>query len=77
MLDRIQTLLTEIKEMTDHLAHDLRSPLTRIRGHAEVTLATAKSLNEYEVMAADTIEECDRLLDMVNTMLLIRKPKRG
>jgi len=77
MLDRIQTLLNEIKEMTDHIAHDLRSPLTRIRGHAEVTLTTARSLNEYETMAAGTIEECDRLLDMINTMLLISKTESG
>lgn len=77
MLDRIQTLLTEIKEMTDHLAHDLRSPLTRIRGHAEVTLTTARSLKEYETMAAGTIEECDRLLDMINTMLLVSKTETG
>jgi heavy metal sensor kinase len=77
MLDRIQILVTEIKEMTDHIAHDLRSPLTRIRGHAEVTLTTAKSLSEYETMAADTIEECDRLLDMINTMLLISKTESG
>ncbi len=77
MLDRIQILVTEIKEMTDHIAHDLRSPLTRIRGHAEVTLTTAKSLTEYETMAADTIEECDRLLEMINTMLLISKTESG
>jgi heavy metal sensor kinase len=77
MLDRIQTLLTEIKEMTDHIAHDLRSPLTRIRGTAEVTLTTARSLNEYETMAASTIEECDRLLDIINTMLLISKTESG
>jgi heavy metal sensor kinase len=77
MLDRLQSLLTEIKEMTDHLAHDLRSPLTRIRGHAEVTLTTARSLNEYEAMAAGTIEECDHLLDMINTMLLISKTETG
>jgi len=77
MLDRIQILVTEIKEMTDHIAHDLRSPLTRIRGHAEVTLTTAKSMTEYETMAADTIEECDRLLDMINTMLLISKTESG
>jgi heavy metal sensor kinase len=77
MLDRIQTLLTEIKEMTDHLAHDLRSPLTRIRGIAEVTFTTANSLNEYQSMAASTIEECDRLLDMINTMLLISKTESG
>ncbi len=77
MLDRIQDLLTEIKEMTDHIAHDLRSPLTRIRGTAEVTLTTAKSLSEYETMAASTIEECDRLLDIINTMLLISKTESG
>ncbi len=77
MLDRVQTLLTEIKEMSDNIAHDLRSPITRIRGIAEVTLTTGKSLNEYESMAASTIEECDRLLDMINTMLMISKTESG
>ena len=77
MLDRIQTLLTEIKEMSDNIAHDLRSPITRIRGIAEVTLTTGKSLSEYEGMAASTIEECDRLLDMINTMLMISKTESG
>jgi len=77
MLDRIQTLLTEIKEMSDNMAHDLRSPITRIRGIAEVTLTTGKSLGEYEAMAASTIEECDRLLDMINTMLMISKAEAG
>jgi len=77
MLDRIQTLLTEIKEMSENLAHDLRSPITRIRGIAEVTLTNGKSLSEYEGMAANTIEECDRLLDMINTMLMISKTESG
>ncbi len=77
MLDRIQALLTEIKEMSDNMAHDLRSPITRIRGIAEVTLSTGKSLAEYEAMAANTIEECDRLLDMINTMLIISKAEAG
>jgi heavy metal sensor kinase len=77
MLDRIQRLLTELKEMTDNIAHDLKSPLTRMRGAAEVTLITGKSLGEYEAMAASTVEECDRLLDMINTMLLISKTEAG
>jgi heavy metal sensor kinase len=77
MLDRIQTLLMEIREMSDNIAHDLRSPITRIRGMAEVTLTTGKTLNEYENMAASTIEECDRLLDMINTMLMISKTESG
>jgi len=51
----------------------LKSPITRIRGLAEVTLSTAKSPTEFEAMAASTIEECDRLLAMINTMLLISK----
>jgi heavy metal sensor kinase len=77
MVDRIQTLLTEIKEMSDNIAHDLRSPVTRIRGTAEVTLITGKSLADFENMAASTIEDCDRLLDMINTMLLISKTEAG
>ncbi len=77
MLDRIQSLLKEIREMTDNIAHDLKSPITRIRGVAEVTLTTGRSLPEYEGMAASTIEECDRLLDMINTMLMISKTEAG
>lgn len=77
MLDRIQTLLTEIKEMSDNVAHDLKSPITRIRGIAEVTLTTGKSLGEYETMAGSAVEECDRLLDMINTMLLISRTEAG
>jgi heavy metal sensor kinase len=77
MLDRIEALLTEIKEMSDHIAHDLRSPITRIRGIAEVTLTTGRSMSEYESMAASTVEECDRLLDMINTMLIISKTEAG
>ncbi|MFB3886450.1 MAG: sensor histidine kinase [Thermodesulfobacteriota bacterium] len=77
MLDRIQALVSEIREMSDHIAHDLRSPITRIRGVAEITLTNEKSIDEYERMAASTIEECDRLLDMINTMLMISKTESG
>jgi heavy metal sensor kinase len=77
MLDRIQALVKEVKEMSDNIAHDLKSPITRIRGAAEVTLTTSHSTEEYEGMAASIIEECDRLLGMINTMLLISKTEAG
>jgi heavy metal sensor kinase len=77
MLDRIESLVREVKEMSDNIAHDLKSPITRIRGAAEVTLTTSHSIGEYEGMAASIIEECDRLLDMINTMLLISKTEAG
>jgi len=77
MLDRILDLITGIREMGDNIAHDLKSPITRIRGLAEVTLTTADHREEYETMAASTIEECDRLLDMINTMLVISRAEAG
>jgi heavy metal sensor kinase len=77
MLDRIENLVTGIKEMSDNIAHDLKSPITRIRGIAEVSLTSGSSLKEYETMAGSTIEECDRLLDMINTMLIISKTEAG
>ncbi|MBI9085408.1 MAG: HAMP domain-containing protein [Desulfobacterales bacterium] len=77
MLDRIEGLVSGIQEMSDNIAHDLRSPVTRIRGLAEVTLTTGRSKEEFEQMAASTIEDCDRLLDMINTMLLISRTEAG
>lgn len=71
MLDRIETLVTEMKEMNENIAHDLRSPITRIRGMAEMALTNGRAMEEYEAAAASTVEECDRLLEMINTMLYI------
>jgi signal transduction histidine kinase len=77
MLDRISTLLTSMKEMTDNVAHDLRSPITRIRGIAEMALTSGRSTDDYINMAVNTIEECDRLLGMINTMLDITEIEAG
>jgi heavy metal sensor kinase len=77
MLDRIQKLVSGMKEISDNIAHDLKSPITRIRGSAEVGLTTGMTLQEFEQNAASNIEECDRLLDMINTMLMISKTETG
>ena len=77
MLDRIQSLLKSMKEINDNIAHDLRSPLARIRGIAEMSLLKENSIDAYREMAASTIEECDTLIGMINTMLDITEAEAG
>jgi len=79
MLGRIADLIKSIREMSDNIAHDLKSPLTRIRGFAEMSLLQEdqEGMEGYRTMAANTIEESDRLLDMINTMLVISRAEAG
>ena len=71
MQSRIGTLIKELHDVTNNIAHDLRSPVTRIRGLAEITLSGEQSLEEYQSMSGAVIEECDSLVGMINTMLEI------
>lgn len=77
MLDRIQILLNSMKEINDNIAHDLRSPLARIRGLAEMNLLKENTIEDFKEMAASTVEECDALINMINTMLDITEAEAG
>ncbi|MEW6609306.1 MAG: ATP-binding protein [bacterium] len=71
MLDRISALVTEIRQMADDIAHDLKSLITSIRGMAEVTLTYTRSTEEYIAMTVEIIEQCDKMLEILNTMMFI------
>ena len=77
MLDKIQLLIKSMREITDNIAHDLKSPLARIRGLAESTLTSDHEKEHFEQMAGSTIEECDRLLHLINTMLDLAETEAG
>jgi signal transduction histidine kinase len=77
MVGKIEVLITGMREMTDNIAHDLKSPITRIRGMAEATLTGGNLPKEFEVTSGSIVEECDRLLVMINTMLDISEAEAG
>ncbi len=77
MLERIQGLVGELREVTNNIAHDLRSPVTRMRGIAETTLTGSQNVDDYQEMTGMIIEECDRMVNMINTMLEIAAADSG
>ena len=77
MVERVQALVKGMREITDNMAHDLRSPITRIRGVAEMTITSARESQDYELMAGSIVEECDRLLGMINMILDISEARAG
>jgi heavy metal sensor kinase len=77
MQERIQILIGELRDVSNNIAHDLRSPLTSIRGLAEMTLTGNQNIEDYREMAAAVIEESDKMVNMVNTMLEIAETDAG
>jgi signal transduction histidine kinase len=69
MLDRIESSVHQLHTITDSLAHDLRSPLTAIRGKLEMSLSEWGSSTAGEPMIVTAIDELDRLTEFLNTSL--------
>ncbi len=77
MLNRIEDLMSGMQQVTNNVAHDLRSPLTRLRNRLEVTLLEERESENYRTVMEEAIGDADSLIQTFNSMLSIARLEAG
>lgn len=77
MLDQIEQLIASMRSVTDNIAHDLRTPISRLRSRLEVTLLSNRDAEAYREALQDAIDEADHILKTFNALLDIALAESG
>jgi signal transduction histidine kinase len=71
MLERIETLMAEVKQVSDNVAHDLRTPLARMRGRLEKASSEKNAPNHDQSLVSETMADLDDVLRMFSSLTRI------
>lgn len=77
MLDRLETAFEKLRRFSADLAHELRTPLSVLRGEAEVALSRPRSPDELRAVLESSLEELARLSQMSETLLFLARAENG
>jgi signal transduction histidine kinase len=77
MLERIAELMAGLKEVSDNVAHDLKTPLTRLRTRAEHTLRLGHDIEDYRDALEKVIDDADGMIRIFDGLLMIARAEAG
>ena len=77
MLERIAELMAGLKEVSDNVAHDLKTPLTRLRTRAEHTLRLGHEVEDYREALEKVIDDADGMIRIFDGLLMIARAEAG
>lgn len=76
MLARLEDGFAQLSRFSEDLAHEMRTPLSNLMGHAQQTLARSRPLDEYQNLLVSNLEEYERLARMIDSMLFLARTEQ-
>ena len=77
MIERLESSFQQIRQFSTDVSHELRTPITAIRGQLEVALFTAKTVDQYRDATLNSLQDIERLSQIVRALLLLSQAESG